>query len=78
MTELERNHVIYSLPKSGYYVVTSKTELNQGKNLVLDFSSSSPDPAVFPYLDFQHCINQAIDIYKNDLFIYGTPRVCLP
>lgn len=74
LTELERKHVIYSLPKSGYYVVTSKTELNQGKNLVLDFSSSSPDPTVFPYLDFQHCINQAIDIYKNDLFIYGTPR----
>lgn len=74
LAELERKHVIYSLPKSGYYVVTSKTEIIQGDKLVLDFSSSSPDPAVFPYLDFQHCINQAIDIYKNDLFIYGTPR----
>lgn len=74
LAELERKHIIYSLSKSGYYVVTSNAELNQGENLGLDFSSSSPDPAVFPYLDFQHCINQAIDIYKNDLFIYGTPR----
>lgn len=74
LAELERKHIIYSLPKSGYYVVSPKTEAIQGKKLVLDFSSSSPDPAVFPYLDFQHCINQAIDIYKNDLFIYGTPR----
>ncbi len=74
LAELEQKHVIYSLPKSGYYVVTSKPELSQGKKPVLDFSSSSPDPAVFPYLDFQHCINQAIDIYKNELFIYGTPR----
>ncbi|BCZ47348.1 hypothetical protein psyc5s11_34150 [Clostridium gelidum] len=74
LTELERKHVLYSLPKSGYYVVISKNELKQGKKLVFDFSSSAPDPAVFPYLDFQHCINQAIDIYKNDLFIYGTPR----
>lgn len=74
LAELERKHIIYSLPKSGYYVVTSKAGLNQGENLVLDFSSSAPDSAVFPYLDFQHCINQAIDIYKNDLFIYGTPK----
>jgi len=74
LAELERKHVIYSLPKSGYYIVTSKTEFIRGDKLLLDFSSSSPDPAVFPYLDFQHCINQAIDIYKNDLFIYGTPR----
>lgn len=27
---------------------------------------------MFPYVDFQHCINQAIDLYQNDLFIYGT------
>ncbi len=29
---------------------------------------------MFPYLDFQHCINKAIDTYKNDLFVYGTPK----
>lgn len=74
LSELERKHIVYSMPKSGYYVVTTKNVSEQDKELKLDFSSSAPDPAVFPYLDFQHCINQAIDIYKNDLFIYGTSK----
>lgn len=74
LNELERRHIVYSLPKSGYYVVTRKPNLIKGEKFILNFSSSAPDPEVFPYLDFQHCINQAIDIYKNDLFIYGTPK----
>lgn len=71
---LERQHRIYSIPKSGYYVVKRRNHTNGGKELLLDFASSAPDPQVFPYLDFQHCINEAIDIYKNELFIYGTPK----
>jgi len=73
LEELEKQHMVYSIPKSGYYVVKRKNNFNN-KNLILDFASSAPDPEVFPYLDFQHCINEAIDIYKNDLFIYGTPK----
>lgn len=71
---LERQHSIYSIPKSGYYVVKRKNTTNKNKEVLLDFASSAPDPQVFPYLDFQHCINEAIDIYKNELFIYGTPK----
>ncbi|KEI81285.1 PLP-dependent aminotransferase family protein [Clostridium botulinum] len=71
---LERQHRIYSIPKSGYYVVKRKNSTNSNKEVLLDFASSAPDPQVFPYLDFQHCINEAIDIYKNQLFIYGTPK----
>ncbi|MHB9927044.1 PLP-dependent aminotransferase family protein [Clostridium botulinum] len=71
---LERQHRIYSIPKSGYYVVKRKNPINSNKEVLLDFASSAPDPQVFPYLDFQHCINEAIDIYKNELFIYGTPK----
>lgn len=74
LVELERKHIIYPLTRSGYYVVTSKSELKHREKPFLDFSTSSPDSTVFPYLDFQHCINQAIEIYKNELFIYGTPR----
>lgn len=59
---LERQHRIYSIPKSGYYVVKRRNHTNGGKELLLDFASSAPDPQVFPYLDFQHCINEAIDI----------------
>ncbi|MFN2746579.1 MULTISPECIES: aminotransferase-like domain-containing protein [unclassified Bacillus (in: firmicutes)] len=72
--ELEKRHLIFSVPKSGYYVVKkTKQQLDRGGD-VIDFAASAPDPDVFPYIDFQHCINQAIDTYKNDLFIYGTPK----
>ncbi|TKI22561.1 GntR family transcriptional regulator, partial [Bacillus mycoides] len=71
--ELEKRHIIYSVPQSGYYVVKKSGSYIES-NEIIDFASSAPDPDVFPYLDFQHCINKAIDTYKNDLFIYGTPK----
>ncbi|EEK73240.1 hypothetical protein bcere0007_25540 [Bacillus mycoides] len=71
--ELEKRHIIYSVPQSGYYVVKKSGSYIEN-NEMIDFASSAPDPDVFPYLDFQHCINKAIDTYKNDLFIYGTPK----
>ncbi|WP_346936845.1 PLP-dependent aminotransferase family protein [Clostridium sp.] len=74
LEELEKKHIIYSVPQSGYYVVPKKDILNQNEALITDFSSSAPDPNVFPYIDFQHCINQAINTYKDELFIYGTPK----
>ncbi|KEK23392.1 PLP-dependent aminotransferase family protein [Bacillus gaemokensis] len=72
--ELEKRHIIYSVPQSGYYVVRKIGNYEDNDTENIDFASSAPDPDVFPYLDFQHCINKAIDIYKNDLFIYGTPK----
>ncbi|MEJ8545805.1 PLP-dependent aminotransferase family protein [Brevibacillus borstelensis] len=74
LAELERRHVIYSVPKSGYYVVKSALALPEEETGVIDFATSAPDRDVFPYLDFQHCINKAIDTYSSDLFVYGTPQ----
>ncbi|BAU26324.1 DNA-binding transcriptional MocR family regulator [Aneurinibacillus soli] len=74
MDELEKRHMIYSVPKSGYYVVKRMKARKEEGSQVIDFATSAPDPDVFPYLDFQHCINKAIDTYKNDLFIYGMPQ----
>ncbi|MDP5272940.1 aminotransferase-like domain-containing protein [Chengkuizengella axinellae] len=77
--ELEKKHVIYSIPQSGYFVVERK--VNKSTYLHkenIDFSSAAPDPVVFPYLDFQHCINKAIDIYKEDLFTYTLTRGLSP
>nr|WP_279294581.1 PLP-dependent aminotransferase family protein [Bacillus altitudinis] len=69
---LEREHLLYSVERSGYFVVkTNQSSVKKGSTWI-DFASSAPDPIVFPYVDFQHCINQAIDLYQNDLFIYGT------
>ncbi|MFJ5769246.1 PLP-dependent aminotransferase family protein [Psychrobacillus sp. NPDC093180] len=69
-SELEKEHLIYSVPKSGYFVVNDfrieKNEIN-----VIDFLSAGPDKSVMPYIDFQHCINQAIEQYKEELFTYS-------
>lgn len=70
--ELEKRHAIYSMPQSGYYVVGTPDEPAGGEaNPTIDFTSPSPDAGVFPYLDFQHCLNKAIDTYKHQLFTYG-------
>lgn len=73
--ELEKRHRLYSVPQSGYYAVAQKQEeASASANAGWNFASVAPDPEVFPYLDFQHCINKAIDRYRNHLFTYGTPQ----
>lgn len=70
--ELERQHVIYSIPQSGYYMVERSEDVRPaGGSERIDFASASPDLNVFPYLDFQHCLNKAIDRHKYHLFTYG-------
>lgn len=72
LEELERRHLVYSVPRSGYYVVHAGSSPEPGRDRPIDFTASAPDPALFPYRDFQHCMNKAIDTYKNDLFVYGS------
>ncbi|MEK5035071.1 PLP-dependent aminotransferase family protein [Paenibacillus sp. FSL R7-0302] len=70
--ELERTHTIYSIPQSGYYMVDKSADSAAAESEgTVDFASASPDLNVFPYLDFQHCLNKAIDQYKYHLFTYG-------
>ncbi len=71
--ELEKNHVIYSISKSGYYVVKSKVPLNPKLDeKKINFYSTTPDTEIIPYSEFKHCINQAIDIYKGEMFSYSS------
>ncbi|WP_159888446.1 aminotransferase-like domain-containing protein [Paenibacillus puerhi] len=72
--ELEKRHAIYSIPQSGYYMVEDEEEDTGIDVRVIDFASSSPDLNVFPYRDFQHCLNKAIDTYKYHLFTYGDSK----
>lgn len=37
----------------------------------MDFSSSSPDPGLFPHQDFHHCLNKAFEINSRQLFTCG-------
>ncbi|MDO3411169.1 PLP-dependent aminotransferase family protein [Saccharibacillus sp. CPCC 101409] len=73
LSELERTHLIYASAKSGYYVLGCAQREEEARRTI-DFAQSAPDPEIFPYLDFQQCLNKAIDTYRNDLFIYGTPK----
>lgn len=68
--ELEMNHKIYSIPKSGYYLV-EKNSLNNNKYGSIDFSRVMPEPKLLPYREFNHCINKAVELYKNNLFLYS-------
>ncbi|MGY4797821.1 aminotransferase-like domain-containing protein [Lysinibacillus fusiformis] len=74
LKKLENQHLIYALPKSGYYVVDHQLPIQPKMKNYIDFATSSPSWHAFPYQDFQHCINKAIDTYQADLFRYGTPK----
>lgn len=74
LDKLEKRHLIYAMPKSGYYVVKGTDSAKGEASPILNFAATAPDPNVFPYLDFQHCINKAIDTYQKDLFVYGTAK----
>ena len=74
LRKLEDQHLIYALPKSGYYVIDHQLPIQPQKKDYIDFATSSPNWYAFPYKDFQHCINKAIDTYQEDLFRYGTPK----
>ncbi|WP_115991863.1 PLP-dependent aminotransferase family protein [Cohnella lupini] len=71
--ELEKRHIIYSVPQSGYYVVEGyrRREQTEETDATIDFLSAGPDRHAMPYLDFQHCINQAIERYKEEMFTYS-------
>ncbi|WP_342601080.1 PLP-dependent aminotransferase family protein [Psychrobacillus sp. FSL H8-0483] len=69
LLELEKQHIVYAKPKSGYYIVDDYRVPRPNENI--DFLSAGPDERIMPYEDFQHCINQAIDHYKVQLFKYS-------
>lgn len=68
--ELEMNHKIYAIPKSGYYLV-EKNNLNIEEYNYINFCEVMPDPKLLPYREFNHCINRAIELYKSNLFSYS-------
>lgn len=69
--ELEKEHLIFSIPKSGYYVVNEFQRLDSKRTTIDFFYLLVLIKNIMPYIDFQHCINQAIDTYKEELFTYS-------
>jgi DNA-binding transcriptional MocR family regulator len=72
-SELEKEHKVYSVPKSGYFLLENRPTEMTKNNDVIDFVTAGPDRQNMPYRDFQHCINQAIEYYKEEMFHYSDP-----
>lgn len=72
--KLEQDHIIYSVPKSGYYIVDDFHNQTPSKQPISDFSAVNLNSEAFPYKNFQHCLNKSIDLYKEKLFAYSDPR----
>lgn len=74
--ELEKRHRIYSVPQSGYYIVHRSPGGEDTRGAmevpdVIDFQWAGPDRSAMPYRDFQHCMNEAIERYREDMFTYS-------
>jgi DNA-binding transcriptional MocR family regulator len=73
--ELEKEHIVFSKAKSGYYILDSGISRGiETESALIDFSSGAPDMGTLPYKDFQHCLNNAIELYKETLFSYCDPQ----
>lgn len=71
--QLESEHLVYSVPKSGFYVVKS-CELPENKHQPMDLATVSPPDSIHPYRDFTHCMEKAVSLYGKKLFSYASPK----
>lgn len=70
--ELESRHLVYVIPKSGYYWMDRLLEATP-KRFGVDFTKVHPDEKLIPFRAFQHCMNQSIELYQKELFGYSDP-----
>jgi DNA-binding transcriptional MocR family regulator len=62
---LKNNHIIYSVPQSGFYIVEGIRNYNENPISIMDFSTGNPTINNLPTPDIKHCLDRAVDIYKN-------------
>lgn len=67
--QLEAEHLVYAVPKSGFYVLKNKPALKVGGSL--DMASMRPPAAINPYKDYYHCMEKASVLYRQRLFEYA-------
>ena len=71
--QLEEEHLIYAVKKSGYYVMKNQDEIGINKSVIDMLNIYLPDK-INPYKDFYHCMDKAILIYGKKLFEYSSPK----
>ncbi len=78
-SELEKNSLIYAMPKSGYFVSNNNAFFSQPMDEnVINFSSGEPNHSILPAKDFKDSIDKSLDKYGSHLFSYGDPEGFLP
>lgn len=70
--QLEDEHIVYCVPRGGFYVVDSPIMHNL-QDEVIDFATMAPDEQMIPHTQFLHAMNTAVDIYKRKMLGYNTP-----
>ncbi|MFD2117888.1 PLP-dependent aminotransferase family protein [Paenibacillus yanchengensis] len=72
--ELEKEYLIYSRPKSGYFVVAQEaiSPLIQEKRI--DFTAAAPDPSSIFQMDLRQCLNKAMELFEESIFTYPDPQ----
>ncbi|WP_027631703.1 PLP-dependent aminotransferase family protein [Clostridium hydrogeniformans] len=63
---LKNNHIIYSIPQSGYYVLENTLVKNTTNSPFIDFSTGNPNIGDMNIPDLKHSLDIAVDIYSNN------------
>jgi len=63
---LRNNHIIYSIPQSGYYIVENLIKNDETASSVISFSTGNPIIGHMNTPDLKHCLDRAVDIYRNN------------
>lgn len=66
---LRNQHVIYSIPQSGYYIVERLVRNQRKYSEIINFSTGNPILGNMNTPDLKHCLDRAVDIYGNNSLI---------
>ena len=73
-----KEHLVYSFPQSGFYVVDSMIREGDENSSIYDLSSGNPTINSTPIQEIKHCLNTAIELYSNsslELSLAGSPSL---
>lgn len=73
LNELEKEHLIYSIPQKGFFV-TESIEKNTPESTNIDFLTAGPDLSFFSFENLAHCSNQIIANHQREILSYGEPE----
>lgn len=76
---LKNEHVVFSAPRSGFYILENRHQLAQSGTSVIDFSRGNPLLGTVYTPDIKHCLDRAVDICNINSSewheVYGVPSL---